>query len=158
MDFSMLFAGPLGGVLGWAGSIAQKWLGMKEKKADHEMEMQRLEVMSKIDLQKADILFRGTVEEKAGESFSKAIDAQAAMRPASPWAQNTMALFRPGLTLVLMLASTGLAIYYHDAKPELLEFIITSMFTMSSVACGYWFGVRTDEKTKVTQAFAGKRL
>jgi hypothetical protein len=157
MDFSMLLAGPLGGVLGMAGAIAQKWMGMKEAKDNHAMKMQELEVMSKIDLQKADIIFRGTVEEKAGESFSKAIDAQSGLKPAHPWAQTVMALFRPGLTLVLMLASTGLAIYYHDAKPELLEFIITSMFTMSSVACGYWFGVRTDEKMKVTQAFASRK-
>lgn len=152
MDITTLLAGPAGAVLGLAGSLFQKWLGMKEKAADHKMKLEELELVSKIDLQKADILFRQTVEEKAGESFKAAIDAQAASRPSSAWARDFLALFRPGLTLVLMVVSTGLAIWYREGKPELLEFIITSQFTMASVAVGYWFGHRSEEKFKVQAA------
>jgi hypothetical protein len=32
MDLTTLIAGPLGGILGLAGSLVQKWMGMKEAK------------------------------------------------------------------------------------------------------------------------------
>lgn len=153
MDLTTLAAGPIGAILGLAGSLVQKWLSLKEAREAHAMKMAEMEVMGKLDLQKADILFRQTVEEKSGEAFRAAIDAQAGLRPSSGWARDFIALFRPGLTLVLMIASTGLAVWFHDAKPEMLEFIIVSMFSMSSVATGYWFGHRTEEKFKVQAAF-----
>jgi len=156
MDLTTLFAGPVGAILGLGGSLIQKWLGMKEKVADHKMKLEELEIMSRIDLQKADLIFRGVVEEKAGESMKAAIDAQASLKPSASWANDFIALFRPGLTLALMITSTGLAIWYHDSKPDLLEFIITSQFTMSSVAVGYWFGHRSEEKFRVQAAFKAK--
>lgn len=157
MDITTLFAGPVGAILGLGGSLIQKWMGMKEKVADHKMRLEELEIMSKIDLQKADINLRNTIEEKQGESFKAAIDAQAALKPSAPWARDFLALFRPGLTLALMVCSTTLAVWYHDSKPELLEFVIVSMFSMSSVATGYWFGVRNDEKMKITAAFPTRK-
>src|SRR5574343_2059425 len=105
MDLTTLLAGPAGAALGLAGSLFQKWLGMKEKAADHKMRLEELEVMSKIDLQKADIMLRNTVEEKNGESFKAAIEAQNESKPAHPWAKTFLALFRPGLTVVLMVSS-----------------------------------------------------
>lgn len=157
MDLTTLFAGPLGGILGMLGAMGQKWLAMKAEAAAHVRKMEEIKVLSQVDLQKADILFRQTVEQKSGESFRAAIDAQAGLKPSAKWANDFLALFRPGLTLVLMTASTGLAIWYRDSRPELIEFIITSMFTMSSVACGYWFGVRNDEKQQIRAAFSGNR-
>ena len=156
MDLTTLLAGPAGAVLGLAGSLFQKWLGMREKAADHKMKLEEIEVLSKIDLQKADIMFRQTVEEKAGENLRAAIAAQAESKPAHAWAKTFLAVFRPGLTLVLMFSSTCLAVWFHDAKPELLEFIVTSMFTMSSVSVGYWYGYRSEEKFKVQAAFPTK--
>lgn len=152
MDLSLLAAGPLGTIIGLGGSLFQKWLGMKEKSADHKMKMAEMELMSRVDLQKADIMFRQIVEEKSGEAFKAAIDAQAQLKPVSPWARDFLALFRPGLTLALMACSTALAFWFHDSKPELMEFIIVSMFSMSSVAVGFWFGTRSEEKFKVTAA------
>ncbi len=157
MDLTTLLTGPLGGILGLGGALLQKWLGMKEAREAHAMKLAELEIISKIDLQKADILFRTAVEEKSGEAFRAAIDAQAGLRPTSGWARDFIALFRPGLTLALLVTSTGLAIWFHDSRPELLEFIIVSMFTMSSVATGYWFGHRTEEKFKVAAAFPTSR-
>lgn len=157
MDLMTILTGPLGGLLGLGGALLQKWMGMKEAVQNHTMKMAELEVMGKLDLQKADILFRTAVEEKSGESFKAAIDAQSGLRPSSPWARDFLSLFRPGLTIALLVSSTTLAIWFHDSKPELLEFIIVSMFTMSSVATGYWFGVRNDDKMKVQAAFATKK-
>lgn len=157
MDITTLLAGPIGGILGLGGALFQKWLGMKEKAADHKMRLEELEVLSRVDLQKADLALRNTVEEKNGESFRSAIDAQASLKPAHPWAQTFLSVFRPGLTLMLMAASTGLAVWYREARPELLEFIIVSMFSMSSVSVGYWFGVRQESKFQVTQAFSARK-
>lgn len=153
MDLTTLAAGPVGAILGLGGSLIQKYMGMKEARDNHAMKMEEMEVMSRIDLQKADIMFRQVVEEKSGEAFKAAIDAQAALKPSSPLANDFLALFRPGITLVLLIASTGLALWYHDAKPELLEFVIVSMFTMSNCALGFWFGARADEKQKIQAAF-----
>ncbi len=157
MDFTTLLAGPVGALLGLGGSLFQKWLGMKEKAADHKMRLEELEVMSRIDLQKADLALRNTVEEKNGESFKAAIEAQNEVKPAHGWARTFLALFRPGLTLALMIASTSLAVWFQDTKPELMEFIIVSMFSMSSVATGYWFGVRQESKFQVVQAFPARK-
>lgn len=157
MDLTTLLAGPIGGILGLGGALFQKWLGMREKAADHKMKLEELEVLSRVDLQKADLALRNTVEEKNGESFRAAIEAQAALKPAHRWAQTFIALFRPGLTLMLMVASTSLAVWYKEARPELLEFIIVSMFSMSSVAVGFWFGAREHSKFQVTQAFQARK-
>lgn len=156
MDVTTLFAGPAGAAFGFFGSLLQKGLGIWEARQAHKQKMEELEVMSRIDLQKADILLRQTQEDRAGEAFTEAIKAQADLRPAHPWAKTVLALFRPGLTLYLMIASTGLAILFQPNKPELLDYIIVSMFSMSSVALGYWFGVRTQEKVQITQAFPRK--
>jgi hypothetical protein len=146
MDLSTLIAGPLGGVLGFAGSIAQKWLGMKEAKQNHEFKMAELELASKIDIQKADLTLRQTSEEQAGAAFSKAIDAQSQLKGSSPIAQDILALFRPGLTLLLWISSIVLSFMFKDSNPDMLEFIVTSTFTMFTVSTGYWFGVRTEDK------------
>lgn len=152
-DWTTLLAGPLGGVLGFAGSLVQKWQDRIDRREAHAQKLAELEIVSKIDLQKADILFRQTVEEKAGESFKAAIDAQAQLRGVGKVSSNILALFRPGLTSVLIIASVALAILYRESKPELLDYVIVSMFGMASVACGYWFGVRTEEKFRVQAAF-----
>ena len=157
MDWTTLIAGPLGGILGLAGSLVQKWMGMKEAREAHAMKMAELEVVSRVDLQKADILFRSTVEEKAGDSFRAAIESQNAVKPAHAWAKTFISLFRPGLTLALMVSSTALAVWFKEGRPELMEFIIVSQFTMASVATGYWFGHRSDEKFKVNAAFPSRK-
>ena len=136
-----------------AGALVQKWMGMKEAREAHAMKLAEWEITSKIDLQKADIMFRATVEEKQGESFRAAIEQQNRMAAAHPWAQTFLALFRPGLTLWLMLSSTGMALWLSGDRPELIEFIIVSTFSMSSVAIGYWYGVRTEDKMRVQAAF-----
>lgn len=151
MDFSTLLAGPLGGILGLGGAILQKLVAMKEAKQNHEFKMEELKLASQIDLQKADIAFRQTVEEKNAESFTEAIKAQSAMKPAGI-VLSILSLFRPGLTVALWISSTAMALYYRSSMPELMNFIITSTFGMFSIAVGYWFGVRTEEKFRINKA------
>ena len=72
--------GPLGAILGLGGSLLQKWLSIKEAREQHKMRLEEMEIASRIDLQKAEILFRQVVEEKSGESFKAAIEAQGQLR------------------------------------------------------------------------------
>lgn len=146
MDLTTLIAGPLGGVLGLGGALLQKWMGMKEAREAHTMKIEELKTLSGIDAQKAEFAMRQMKEQQSGEAFKSAIDAQAALKPSSGWAVNALALFRPALTTYLLIVSTALALWFNSEKPELIEYIIVSMFSMSSVALGYWFGVRTDDK------------
>lgn len=148
MDISTLIAGPLGGVLGLAGALAQKWIAIKESRENHAQKMAELQLASTIDIQKAGLVLRQTTEEQAGASFSKAIDAQSGLKGGSPIAQDILALFRPGLTLLLWISSLVLSFAFRDSNPDMLEFIVTSTFTMFTVSTGYWFGVRTEDKFK----------
>lgn len=145
----MLLAGPLGSILGLGGAIFQKWLSMKEAKDKHSMRMEELKLASQIDLQKADVSLRQSIEEGNSETFGKAIDAQAGLKPSSGWASDVLSLFRPGLTLALWVSSMILAVCYRDSNPELMNFIITSTFGMFSISVGYWFGVRTEQKMAI---------
>lgn len=153
MDLLTLLTGPVSGLLGLAGALVQKWMGMKEAKQNHEMRMAELELAARVDLQKADVLFRQTVEEKSGEAFKAAIEAQNSVKPAHAWARTFLAVFRPGLTLYLQFASTAIALIFYKEMPTMLQFVVYSMFSMSAVSLGYWFGVRTEEKFKVNAAF-----
>lgn len=145
MDLTTLLAGPLGGILGLGGAIFQKWMGMKEARQNHEFKLAEMEMSAKADVQKADLAYRQTVEEVNAASFSEAIKAQGALKATGVTA-NIMTLFRPGLTLALWITATSMSIAYRHEDPAMMEFIITSTFSMFSLATGYWFGVRTDEK------------
>ena len=149
MDLSTLLAGPIGSVLGLGGAIFQKWLSMREAREKHQMRLEELKLASQIDLQKADIALRSTVEEGNAQTFGKAIDAQANLKGSSSWALDVITLFRPGLTLALWLSSIIMAVWYRSSNPELMSFIITSTFGMFSISVGYWFGVRTEQKMAV---------
>jgi len=145
----MLLAGPVGSILGLGGAIFQKWLSMKEAREKHQMRIEELKLASQIDLQKADIALRSTIEEGNANTFGKAIDAQAQLRANSGWAKDVISLFRPGLTLALWASSMILAVWYRNTDLELMSFIITSTFGMFSISVGYWFGVRTEQKMAI---------
>jgi len=113
------------------------------------MKLEELKLASQIDLQKADIALRSTIEEGNAETFGKAIDAQANLKASSGWAEDVLALFRPGLTLALWVSSMIMAVWYRTTNPELMTFIITSTFGMFSISVGYWFGVRTEQKMAI---------
>jgi hypothetical protein len=122
---------------------------MKEAREKHQMRLEELKLASQIDLQKADIALRQSIEEGNASTFGKAIDAQAGLRANSGWATDVIALFRPGLTLALWVSSMILAVWYRNTNPELMSFIITSTFGMFSISVGYWFGVRTEQKMAI---------
>lgn len=142
-------------MLGFAGALVTKVVGIFEAKQKHKMELERLELASKVDLQKADINLRQTREESAGASFTAAINADAAERGESRWVRDFRAMWRPGLTAFLVLAAIVNAFFF---SAEVGSFIALSISSLAGQAVGFWFGVREWGKTTViTPVSGGKR-
>ncbi len=149
MDWTTILGSVSGGVLGFVGSIASDLVGVFKARSQHKMDMERMEFQAKLSVQQADIALRQTTEEQAGGNFGKAIDAQAALLGSSGWVKDTLALFRPGLTAVMLIFSGGLALYRGG---DALDFCCTTFVSLSATALGYWFGVRTSDKVQIRVA------
>jgi len=143
MDWTQILGSMTGGVLGFAGGIIQKLVGMREKRLDHEMELKRIEATSVADAKKTQAQRELTEIEKSWESFKSAIDAQANSKGSSPWVQDFVSAFRPGYTLFLTVL-TLVAFFFVDYETK--NYIALSFISLASTAGGYWFGTRTDQK------------
>lgn len=141
------FAGPAGGFI---AALVQKGMSVFEGFLAHKQRMEELEVLSRIDLQKADIVYRGQVVAGQDASFKAAIDAQAAEAGGDKWAVDVMKLWRPFLTLVLMVIATVFAWQAGGSGDSLKEYA-TRFVILAEIALGYWFGVRTFDKAPSVQ-------
>jgi hypothetical protein len=130
---------------GFLGAVIQKSVGIFEERQRHRNEMERLELASRIDVQKADINLRQTREDHSGAAFTAAIQAQANATPAHSWAKDVVALFRPGLTALVLSASIGQASYLMFKGVDATEFW-QGIHSLASMSFGYWFGMRSFEK------------
>lgn len=128
---------------GFAAGIIQKFVAIKEKRVDHELQMARLSAETERERTLADLKLRQTAEEQAGASFTKAIEAQSSYGELSLWVRNSLGLFRPGLTLLLFLI-TFILFFFVDADTQ--SFLAVSYLNLGQTAGGYWFGQRTFEK------------
>lgn len=147
-DPTILLSGPLGGVLGFVGNLISNWDARQTKLLEHRMNLEELKIKSELQVQSADLDLRKTVEDRAGESFTEAIKAQAALTGASNWVKDTMTLFRPGLTILLQICATGLALWRGG---DALDIVIISTTTQAGGALGFWFGQRSSEKALTMQ-------
>jgi hypothetical protein len=155
MDWTTILGSVSGGVLGFAGALVTKVVGIFEAREQHKMTMERLEMASKVDLQKADLSLRQTREESAGASFTAAIQADAAMPGESRWVRDFRAMWRPGLTAFLVLAAIVQGFWFGQ---EIGAFIAISLSSLAGQAVGFWFGVRQWDKTVITPvSFGGKK-
>lgn len=149
MDWTTILGSISGGVLGFAGGIVQKFVSIYEEKKKHEMEMQRLEFQGKLDVQKADLNLRQTQEDRAGEAFSKAIDAQSGLTGSTPWVKDVLALYRPGLTTLLLIIASVL-FFFVEADTQ--DYLVLAIISLAQLAAGYWFGQRSFEKANIRMA------
>jgi hypothetical protein len=132
-------------VAGFLGAVVQKGIGIFEERQRHKNEMERLELASRIDVQKADIALRQTREEQAGEAFTAAINAQAQAVPSHRWARDLVALFRPGLTTLVLVATIIHAWYLDSNGVDSTEFW-QGVANLAYMSFAYWFGMRSFEK------------
>lgn len=144
MELSSLF-GLLSPAAGFLGAIAQKGLGIWEARLQHKAKMEELELASRIDVQKADIALRQTREDRAGEAFTAAVNAQATLAPSHGWSKDVVALFRPGLTTLVLLASIAHATWLMLDGADASAFW-QGIHSLAAMSFAYWFGIRTIEK------------
>jgi len=147
MDWSIILGSVSGGVLGFVGSLLTKGMAMFEARQNHKMALERMELASRIDLQKADLNLRQTHEEQAGTAFTAAIAADAAATGESKWVRDMRSLWRPGLTVVLILIATIQSFF---AGSSTQDYIFLTLSNLATQAVGFWFGIRTFEKVSVT--------
>lgn len=138
--------------VGFIGAVVQKGVGIFEERQRHRNEMEKLELASRIDVQKADIALRQTREAAAGESFTEAIKAQAALPGATAKTKDIIALFRPGLTALVLVASISHATYLTFLGGVDATEFWRGIHALASMAFGYWFGVRSFEKSEIRLA------
>lgn len=156
MDFAAIF-NLVSPAFGFLGAVVQKGLGIFEERQRHKNELERLEMASRIDIQKADLALREVEKRMAGEAFTEAIKAQAALIPASRGARDFISLFRPGLTTLVLVAAISHATYMLLQGADATEFW-RAIHALASMSFGYWFGIRTFEKASdVRYAFPQKK-
>jgi hypothetical protein len=145
MDISSLL-GLASPVFGFLGAVVQKGVGIFEERQRHRNEMEKLELASRIDVQKADIALRQTREQQSGEAFTEAIKSQTAAVASHAWAKDVVALFRPGLTTLVLVASITHATYLVRQGADSTAFW-QGIHSLASMSFGYWFGMRSFEKS-----------
>lgn len=153
LDITTLLGSVSGGVLGFAGALIQQGMSIWQAREAHKQRLAELELAAKVDLQKADINLRQTQEDRAGEAFTESIKAQAGLTGESRRVRDVIALFRPGLTTLLVVAAVAQAFIVGG---EAQQFFGLSLHNLATIAVGYWFGVRQMEKVNVTPAFPRK--
>jgi len=149
MDWSIILGSMTSGGLGFVGSLITKGVAIYEARQNHKMEIERMELASRIDLQKADLNLRQTHEEQAGTAFAAAIAADAAATGESKWVRDMRSLWRPSLTIALVLIAT---IQSFCAGSSTQDYIFLMLSNLATQAVGFWFGIRTFDKVVVTAA------
>lgn len=149
------FLGLLSPAAGFLGAVVQKGVGIYEERLRHRNEMERLELAARVDVQKADLALRQTREDHAGRAFAAAIEAQAGLKTKHAWVTDFVALFRPGLTALVLAASIAHASYVvrHGGDADTYW---QGIHALASMSFGYWFGMRSFEKTADVRIAARK--
>jgi hypothetical protein len=118
-----------GGILGLVGQLATGWMHLKEKAVHnaHELAM--------IDAQKG-----LAVETASASAFAASQQAETATAAnVSPWAANIKTLWRPALTLLLLILT---ACIYFSSSPESRSEIAGNIVTATTGCIFWWFGSR----------------
>lgn len=118
-----------GGVLGLVGQLATGWLHIKEKAQANAHELALIEAQKGL-----------ATEQASAAAFAASQSAEAATAGnVSPWAANIKTLWRPALTLLLLVLTTGI---YFSAAPEVRAEISGDVVTATTACIFWWFGSR----------------
>jgi len=126
----LLGAAASGGFLGVLGSLATTWFRLKEKREDNAHQIALAEVAG-----------RNAEAAASWQAFAASQTASASdmNEKVSPWAANWRAVTRPGLTLILVVASVGLTAF---APAEVKREAIIAVHSLTGTAVAWWFGSR----------------
>lgn len=136
-----------GGIVGVVGSVVGRGIGIFEKKQDHkhQVEVQKLAgsqavEMAKLGMDQTQLDMFGEQVKGSYEGLSKSIDDQTTLSgKASQWVTDVLALFRPGLTTLLVGLTATLAVMTND------QAVWSDVTFLTATAITWWFG---DRQTK----------
>lgn len=146
---SLLFGGGATGLLGTIVSQVFIMLGAEQARKDkklsyaHEITLQQMQLTSLKSETERDVLIAEQVQATAALQGAYAHD-MAYGTPTTPWVQDALKLFRPIITLVLVLL-TG-SIYFYTESQHIELTIVDSIIFCTISAMTFWFGDRTISK------------
>lgn len=118
-----------GGVLGLVGQLATGWLHLKEKAQENAHELALIEAQKGL-----------AVEQANATAFAASQQAEATTAAnVSPWAANIKTLWRPALTLLLLILTAGI---YYSAAADVRAEISGDIVTATTACIFWWFGSR----------------
>lgn len=146
-------AGPIGGLLGIVGNVANTMLAMKQERQNHEFELARIPLQLNADIEKSKAEVAVVVEKTAGEAFIASQVAGRATGNESRWVLNVQAMVRP---TVLFLLGVGSVAIYTAGNPtqDMKDYITQNIITDFSMAVSWYFGARAS--AKIMQGFKSK--
>ena len=125
-----------GGVLGLVGQLATGWMHLKEKAQDNAFQLAMMDKQAE-----------SAKETAASVAFgaSQAAEAQTNTGGVYPWAQTVKTLWRPFLTLLLLVLTT---VVYFRSDPVAQSQIASAVVTASDACVFWWFGSRYQASLK----------
>ena len=136
-----------GGLLGLIGSVASAGIGIwqtreqrKAKREEAELEMKRLELAGRIDLQKAEAALRETEVKSVASGFDASQAADANAHGASDGIQDFKAATRH-VVVYLLIFLTGL-IYFFGASLDTQQVIVGTIVQLAVMAISWLYGQR----------------
>ena len=153
MDFTTLMAGPIGGILGIVGNVANTWLSMKQEKQHNDFELARIPLQLNADIERGKARVAIAVEETAGAAFVASQAAGKVTGNESRWVLNVQAMVRPTILFLLLV---GVVLLYTSSQlnESMESYIIQNIVTDFSMAVSWYFGARAS--AKVMQGFKSK--
>jgi hypothetical protein len=140
----MILEALIGPVLGIVGGGINRWLGIKEAKANAELETLRgqnriaeLKALAEIEADKAQAALELTREKGDADAFTQSQAAQYLAK--SSRMADVLSAVRPALTLLALAAAVVLS-FRTGAS---VDFALNVSWNLASVAFGWWFGDRS---------------
>lgn len=154
---SLLTSAGSGGVLGLIGSIWTGWLKGRKQEAELKLNQQRFEHRLALLKIKAEQI----TQAGSWEGLARSIEAESVVsEKVSPWVANVKSLWRPLLTLVLILLSgmifyrmtTGPDLGYitNEERTQIIEYMIRTIIFTTATAVTWWFGDRALQPPRST--------
>jgi hypothetical protein len=148
MDWSAIVGNVAsGGLLGLVGSIASTGIAIwqtreqrKAKREEAELEMKRMELAGRIDLEKATASLRETETRAMSSNFDASQAADANAHGASDFVADFKAMTRH-VVVYLLIVLTGI-IYFVKASPELQATICGVIVQLATMAVSWLYGQR----------------
>ena len=126
-----------GGLLGLVGQGVSGWLHIKQVQAETTAQCQLIEAQKGL-----------AAETASAAAFAASQQAETATAAnVSPWAANIKTLWRPALTLLLLVLSS---VIYFNSQEATREQIASDIVTATTACIFWWFGSRYQDALRAS--------